>query len=559
MGSANRGRRKARRRFISRRAFLRRTVGSAMALTPLTMVGCAGGGGGSVDDGNGGNGTNPFQHGVATGDPLPDAVIFWTRATPEANESIAVTLKVFADAELQQLVVESTQTASAERDWTIKIDQSGLQPGTTYYYRFEARGFSSIAGRTRTAPAAGAAVDRLRIGVVSCSSLAHGLFNAYRTLAQRADIDVVLHLGDYIYEYGTGEYGTAREYEPATEIATLADYRTRYKQYRRDADLVELHRQHPMISIWDDHETADNSYFDGANNHNGDESEPDWFLRKANGQRAYDEWMPIRLPTPGDANRIFRQLAYGDLVDLIMLDTRLYARSMQCAAQAQVTCPDDESRTLIGSEQFNWLEGKLKTSAARYKLIGQQVMFGQLKVAGTPEQIASGGVYLNMDQWDGYRVDRGLIYDMLEQNGIQNAVVLTGDIHTSWAMDITRDPNNPLVYRPGTPLTATQGSLAVEFVVTSITSPGLSELASVQDAIRLLNPHMKYVDLAQHGYVVLDITPERCQAEWWYVDTIDTPSQAESFGAAWQTADGTNYLVAGEQSEPRANAPALVR
>lgn len=553
MGSPLRGRHKARRRGISRREFLRGAGGSALALSAAALAACGAGGG---DDGDG-SGVDPFQHGTATGDPLPDAIIFWTRATPTADENIPVTLQVYADPQLKQKIGDAKQTASADRDWTIKIDYRGLLPSTSYYYRFEARGFKSAVGRTRTAPAAGAAVDRLRLGVVSCASLAHGQFNAYGALAQRADLDVILHLGDYLYEYGNGEYGSARDYQPANEIASLSDYRRRHAQYKQDANLKELHRQNPFITVWDDHETANDSYRDGAENHQGDEDEPDWFLRKANAQKAYDEWMPIRLPTPGDTNRIFRELAYGNLVDLVMLDTRLYARSQQCALQAQLTCPDDTTRSLAGTEQLDWLESKLKNSTAKWKLIGQQVMFGQLKIAGTPEQIASGGVYLNMDQWDGYRADRDRVFDIIDSNAINNTVVLTGDIHSSWAMDLTRDPNNLLIYRPGLGRIETSGSLAVEFVAPSVTSPGLEQLAPIQDVIRLLNPHMKYVDLAQHGYVLLDITPERCQGEWWYVDTIASDSLAEAFGSAWLAADGKNHLSAGTQSAPRDDAPAM--
>jgi alkaline phosphatase D len=556
MSGPARGRRKARRRGLSRRDFLRGAGGSAIALTTAALAACGAGGSGGGDDGSA-SGVNPFQHGTATGDPLPGAIMFWTRATPTASESIPVTLNVYADPQVKQKIGDAKQTASADRDWTIKLDYQGLQPSTSYYYQFEARGFRSAIGRTRTAPAVNAVVERLRFGVVSCASLAHGLFNAYGALAKRADLDVILHLGDYIYEYGSGEYGSAREYQPANEIATLSDYRTRHAQYKQDANLQELHRQNPFITIWDDHETADNSYRDGAANHQGDEDEPDWHLRKANAQKAYDEWMPIRLPTPGDTNKIFRELAYGNLVDLVMLDTRLYARSLQCDLQAQLTCPDDATRSLAGSEQLAWMEAKLKTSTAKWKLIGQQVMFGQLKIAGTPDLLASGGVYLNMDQWDGYRVDRNHVFDMLENNDISNAIVLTGDIHSSWAMDLSRDPNNLLVYRPGIGPIETAGSFAVEFVVSSITSPGLDQLAPIQDAIRLLNPHMKYIDLAQHGYLLLDITPERCQGEWWYTDTIATASAADIFGTAFQAADGKNYLSAGAKSTPLSSPPAM--
>lgn len=552
---------------FTRRGFLRRAAGSAaLLLAGTSLSGC---GSSDAPAGGSGGGTakeSPFKHGVASGDPMSDRVILWTRATPVASEDIPVTVSVYRDAALSQLVGSASQTASAARDWTVKIDFAGLQPGSTYYYRFAALGFQSMIGRTRTAPAENA--QRLRFGVVSCSSYAHGYFNAYAQIAKRADLDVILHLGDYVYEYGTGEYGDVRPYEPATEMLTLADYRTRHSYYKRtDPDLQEVHRQHPFICVWDDHETTDNSWRDGANNHT-EGAEGIWVDRKAAGQKAYDEWMPIRLPEAGNPGRIFRKFSYGGLMDLIMLDTRLFDRDEQLATPPlPPDNPADPARKLIGPEQKQWLFDQLDASTATWKFLGQQVMFGQLKIVGLPDPSAlapqlsvvpiagSGGLYLNSDQWDGYQAERGEIFAHLAEQSINNVVVLTGDIHTSWAMDLSPDPNNPISYNP---LTGA-GSLAVEYVCTSVTSPGLDQLAPAQDAIRLVNPHMKYIDLAQKGYMLFDVTPERVVGEWWYLSTITERGGSESFGTGFPVAAGSNRLgtALSTASTPPANPPAL--
>jgi alkaline phosphatase D len=493
---------------------------------------------------------NPFLHGVASGDPLPDRVIFWTRVTvPVGAAGIPVRLQVYRDPQLSERVATATAQATAERDYTVKIDQDGLAPATTYYYQFEARGHRSVVGRTRTAPAG--MVERLRVGVVSCSSLAHGLFNAYRTLAARTDLDVVLHLGDYIYEYGNGEYGSFREYDPPTEIITLADYRTRYAQYRSDPDLQEAHRQHPWIVVWDDHESTNNSYRDGAENHT-EGVEGEWPLRKAFSQRVYDEWMPIRYPEPGNLNRIWRHYAYGDLAEFVMLDTRLFDRDLQGSIASNDDLRDPD-RKMLGPEQLSFLHTRLQSSPVRWKVVGQQVMFGQFKLAGAPEA-AGGGVYFNSDQWDGYQAERLGLLDFIRDNAVHNAVILTGDIHSSWAMDLTPDPNDPARYNP---LTG-EGSRAVEFVCPSVTSPGFEQVpgfSNADESVLVPNPHLKYFDGTRRGYLLLDITPERLQGEWYYVDTVSEPSTTERFGAAWKVDDGAARVVRGTPSEAAAGAP----
>lgn len=458
-------------------------------------------------------------------------------------------------------LIERQATASPARDFTVKIDCEGLLPATTYYYQFEALGQRSPVGRTRTLPVG--AVDRLRIAVLSCASYAHGFFNAYARVAQRADLDLVLHLGDYVYEYGNAEYGDLRPYEPAHEMVSLEDYRTRHGHYKLDPDLQAVHRQHPMICVWDDHESTNDSWRDGAENHQAS-LEGAWPTRKFTAQRVYEEWMPIRVADPA---RIYRRFSLGTLADLHMLDTRLLARSQPLPASLTLpglpvgvfTATGDfanPARTLLGDQQEAWLASGLRSSAATWQLLGQQVMFGQLQVLGAPR--ATGlSQFLNPDQWDGYPAARDRLMTVLRgdamQTGIDNAVVLTGDIHTAWAMNLSEDPNNPLAYNP----LNGEGSRAVEFVASSVTSPGLEALAQVEDAIRLNNPHIQYVDLARKGYLLLDLTPLRCVGEFWAVDTIESRGPGEAFQAAFQTQSGSNRLSIADRTASNPDAPAL--
>jgi alkaline phosphatase D len=534
---------KKKRRGLSRRAFLQH-AGLSAALLPL-LPGC-----GSSEPLESGTAT-VFQHGVATGDPLGDRIVFWTRITT-TEASVPVTLRVCADPQLQQTIAVGTATTSGARDHTVKIDQAGLQPGTTYYYQFEALGMRSPVGRTRTAPAGAAA--RLRFGLVSCSSYAHGYFNAYRFVGQRADLDAIIHLGDYVYEYASaggsppGEeiYGTARPYEPTHEMKTLADYRTRHGYYKRtDPDLQELHRQFPMIAIWDDHESTDNSWRDGAANHNEDPARPEgeWAQRKAWAQQAYDEWMPIRLPT-ADPNRIWRRYAFGDLVDLFLLDTRLYDRDVQLSTPIAPGDParNDPARRMLGPEQRQWLTDGLASSTATWKLIGNQVVFHQW-IAQAGLKSAGGPTGLNGDAWDAYCHERQLIVDALRAGPVDNAVLLTGDVHSTWIADITDDPNNPDAYDGATGA----GSVATEFVVTSITSPPAEPVAlaaPAAPAFQELNPHIKYIEAASKGYMVLDVTPARVLGEVYFVSTIDERGGTETFATAFPVDAGTNRLGA---------------
>lgn len=562
--SAPRRRRSKRRQGLSRREFLRRGIGSAAVLGAATLLPACGGG-----SSGGREPQSPaepvFKHGVASGDPLSDRVILWTRITADISGTQAVTADIATDPGFTQNLQRIEGSTTAARDWTVKFDVQGLSPATTYYYRFEALGQTSPIGRTRTLPVG--SVERLRIAVLSCSSYAHGFFNAYARVAERADLDLVLHLGDYIYEYGNGEYGEARTYEPPHEIVSLEDYRARHGYYKLEPELQALHRQHPMVCVWDDHESANDAWRDGAENHQP-ELEGAWSSRKAAAQKAYEEWMPIRAPDP---TRIFRHFAIGDLVELLMLDTRLFARSQPLTPTLGVPGIPfgvftaigeflDPARTLLGDEQEQWLVQRLRGTSARWKLLGQQVMFGQLKLLGLPN-VTRLSQFINADQWDGYPVARDRIFAALAGDGvnapIDNAVVLTGDIHTAWAMDLTPDPNNLLPATGGYNALNGEGSLAVEFVATSVTSPGLEDLTIAQPVLRLQNPHLKHVDLAAKGYLLLDITPEHCRGEFWQVDGIAVRSGGERFDIAFETLNGSNRLRRADASQPRAGAPEL--
>ena len=509
-----------------------------------------------------------FQHGVASGDPLADRVILWTRITPQSPRAVVVVrYELATDPAMQIIVKRGTARTGAERDHTVKVDASGLRAGTTYYYRFHAENEASPIGRTRTLPVG--ATPRLRMAVVSCSNHAAGYFNAYRRIAERADLDLVVHLGDYLYEYGPNQFGNLRTPEPPNEMVTLSDYRGRHAQYKRDADSQAVHRQHPMVCIWDDHEITNDSWVDGAQNHT-EGAEGNWAERVNVGLKAYYEWMPVREIDPAQPRRNQRAFRIGDLVDLVMLEERLSARSQQLTATiptpfgagfVQAGEFANPARTLLGAEQEAWLAARLRGSNARWKFIGQGVMFAQLKLQGAP-LAAGGGVFVNTDQWDGYQPARDRLYSVLKGDAVQapvdNVVVLTGDIHSSWAADLTQDPNNPNPAAGGYDAATGIGSRAVEFVGTSVSSPGLSDpTGNTAALLRSINPHFKYIDFNQRGYMLLDVSRERAVCEWWYVDGVASPSNIQTFGTAFEVQHGSNRLAPSAQTPARPGAPAL--
>ena len=491
---------------------------------------------------------NPvFRHGVASGDPLADRVILWTRVTPKSpTGSQSVSWQIARDPKFARIVSRGELQTGAARDFTVKVDAMGLEPGTAYYYRFESLGARSAIGRTRTLPPSG--VSRIRLGVVSCANLPQGYFNAYACLANRPDIDAVLHLGDYFYEYANERYGDGTKLgripSPNKEIIALQDYRERHAQYKADPDSQAIHRQHPFIVTWDDHEFANNSWWGGAENHNPEQGEGDWAIRRTAAAQAYYEWMPIREDAQTLTPRIYRTFRFGDLATLFMLDTRIVGRDRQVARDDMIGTAAP-GRSLMGAAQEHWLAGELAESvrgAARWNLLGQQVMFAPQSEPGKP-----GG---NPDSWDGYRAARDRMFDTIEQTKANNVCVLTGDVHSSWAWDLPRRPYGGYDAATG------KGSLGVEFAGTSISSPsnlgtgpgGEQQLAN----LRAGRPHLRYVDGRYRGYFILDLTRERLQADYYAVATILDRSTNERFEKGFISESGRNHLT--EASTPAAAA-----
>jgi alkaline phosphatase D len=497
-----------------------------------------------------------FLHGVASGDPLPDGILLWTRVTPApeaipgsgAGPDTEVEWVVAEDRAFTVVVAKGSVTASAASDHTVKADVRGLAPATDYFFRFSAGGTDSPVGRTRTAPAPDAAVTGLRFGVVSCANWEAGHFAPYRHLAARGDLDAWLHLGDYIYEYATGAYAArdtvVRPHAPAHEILTLADYRIRHGRYKTDPDLQALHATAPVVAIWDDHEFADNAWPGGAANHT-EGAEGSWAARQAAAKQAYFEWMPVR---PALAGTTYRRLRFGRLADLSLLDLRTFRSQQASTGSGSV---DDPERTLTGRAQLDWLKAGLTASDTTWRLVGNSVMIAPFAVGslsadllrplaellGLPKE----GLALNTDQWDGYTDDRRELLDHLRAHAIRNTVFLTGDIHMAWANDVPVDAGTY-------PLSA---SAATEFVVTSVTSDNLDDIVKVPQGtvsaiaaplIRAANRHVHWVDTDRHGYGVLDVTAERAQMDYYVVSDRTDPAATSSWARSYRTRSGTQKV-----------------
>ncbi|MFD0271433.1 alkaline phosphatase D family protein [Streptomyces sp. NPDC127106] len=497
-----------------------------------------------------------FLHGVASGDPLPDGILLWTRVTPvpEAvpgsgvGPATPVGWEVAEDRAFSRIVASGTVTATAASDHTVKADVRGLKPHTPYFYRFTAGAAASPVGRTLTAPRHDASTPSVRFGVVSCANWEAGYFSAYRHLAARSDLHAILHLGDYIYEYHSGGYPeekyVVRRHEPRHEITTLADYRVRHGRYKTDADLQALHAAHAVVAIWDDHEIANDAWSGGAENHTPG-AEGDWAARAAAAKQAYFEWMPVRTSTAGT---VYRRLRFGSLADLHLLDLRSF-RSQQ--AKVGSGAVDDPDRTITGRAQLDWLKSGLASSNATWKLVGTSVMispvaFGSLpahllaplaKLLGLPE----GGIAISTDQWDGYTDDRKELLGHLKDRNIKNTVFLTGDIHMAWANEV---PVNMATY-PGS------GTAATEFVVTSVTSDNIDDILHVpantaslaaEAAIRAANWHTKWLDMDAHGYGVLDVTAERSQMDYYAVSDKRRQDATAAWSRSYRTLNGTQKV-----------------
>ena len=482
-----------------------------------------------------------FRHGVASGDPLADRVVLWSHVTEPtaaaAGAAVRVSWQVARDPEFLELAARGTALAEAADGYTVKVDVGGLAPGTSYHYRFHAQGAFSPVGRTRTLPVG--SPERVRLAACSCANYPQGYFNAYRRIAAREDLDAVLHLGDYLYEYADGVYGDGAELgrhpEPSHEIVSLDDYRVRHAFYKRDPDLQELHRHHPVIAVWDDHESANNAWRDGAENHQP-ETEGPWSERRQAAMRAYLEWMPVRArwAKPGAPRVIHRSFRFGDLAELFMLDTRLEGRDVQLAGDDPRLA--DPARSLLGAEQERWLLEGLSASrrdGVAWQVLGQQVMLAPLALPGQPPYT---------DAWDGYPAARARLLDHVAQAGIRDLVVLSGDIHSSWALELAPTPFDPARYDPATG----RGSLGVELVAPAVSSTPLASFPRALEAYRdalATRPHLRFLDLKERGYLLLDLDRERARAEWWFVDTVTRRSDAERRGGALATQRGTGHLA----------------
>ena len=522
---------------------------------------------------HGGHVMGAFNHGVAAGDPLQDRLIVWTRLTPHDGhglEDIEGELHIATDETFAKRRVIKV-AATADRDWTIKVDVDGLKPGAEYVYRFKVGETLSPVGRARTLPEK---TDEVVFAVASCALFVHGHFNAYGAIAKMDRVDAVLHLGDYIYEYGADQYGAgspasaARKLDPPTEIVTLADYRRRHACYKGDPNLQAAHARAAWIVVWDDHETANDSWMNGAENHNPDKGEGDWAARKAAALKAYFEWMPIREARGEMSAAIYRSFRFGDLATLLMTETRLTARTEAMDAGRDLMVdgkPDiagfmqklnDPARRLMDDRQHAWLAAELGRSVKAgetWQVIGNQIVMGKVlspdlrKAMGeeawagmlkqVPDYVAQAvtaasmlsatPIPVNLDQWDGYPADRERVYASFK-TAKARPIVLAGDSHSFWANELS-DASGTLV--------------AAEFGTTGVTSPGFADMlpgAPLNEALIARNPEVKYCDSAAKGFVKLTLTRDKAVAEMVAVSTIYAPEyEVKTLRTFTVTPDGT--------------------
>jgi alkaline phosphatase D len=553
---------------LSRRKFLRNTVIAAtgVILFPSALTSCKKE---EINDSAVFNGQG-FNEGVASFDPSQDKVIVWTRYTPASEESSKPTilLDVAKDKDFKTLVVSQSVQVDSNSDNTVHVDVSNLTSNTKYYYRFrsETTEAVSVTGETKTLPASGQ-TSEVKIAVVSCANFPAGLFNVYGAVAE-SDADIVVHLGDYIYEYEIGGFGTnamtaalKREHKPAGEIIHTDEYRERYRQYRSDEQLQKAHQLKPFICVWDDHEVANDAYKDGAENHQPDEG--DFNTRKLSAIQVWHEYLPARVT---DNAKIYRDFEIAGIVNLMMLDTRIVGRDKQINygdyftqtgldTSAFLAVWQNPQRTMLGLEQKNWLSGKLRASACKWQVLGNQVLMGKMYIPAEllpmVGQLAAGNVDpallaqfytvitelvviktrslqndptlsdaekarvdtvlpFDLDGWDGYPAEREAVY--AAANG-KKLVSLAGDSHNAWYSDLT-DVNGR---KAGT-----------EFATSSVTSPGLeaifgsdpATITGLEQAITLLMNDLQYFNASQRGYVMASFTASQAKSEWRYVSTV---------------------------------------
>lgn len=487
-----------------------------------------------------------FTHGVASGEPGANSVLLWTRYAA-ANDT-ALTAELSESPDFAHVAGGGTVTAAGERDHVAKILVDGLESGRWYFYRFVAPdGTTSLTGRTRTLPAG--PTGAFNLALFSCANLPFGWFNAYGHAAARNDIDLVAHVGDYLYEYKAGDYPSlkeavpGREVQPTNELIALADYRLRYAAYRSDPDLQRLHQLFPMIAQWDDHEFANDAWKGGAENHN--EGEGEWRAREVAAERAYREWMPV-------ADTRWRHYQVGDLATIFLPETRITARDRPfelgdilkdkpdvAATLKRFTETDyrDPARQLMGASQENWLFDGFARSVkggTRWQLCAQQIVMGTLFTppasrdwfgADQPDYVkrrvevsqlaAKAGLPLNMDSWDGYPAARDRLL-AAAQKADADLVTLSGDSHNAWAFDLSHD---------GRPAGIEVGGHSVTSPGFEAYTPGISDATRVS-ALRASSPQLAWANTQDRGYVTVALTRDRMTASWHNVETVRTRAPA---------------------------------
>lgn len=484
---------------------------------------------------------DPFRLGVASGDPLPDRVILWTRlvddiadAASMGRRTVPVGWEVAVDPSFRRVVRRRTVLARSGAAHAVHVDVDGLEPGREYWYRFRAGRHVSPVGRTTTAAAAGSDLGRLRFGVANCQDWQNGYYGAYRDIAD-ADLDVVLHVGDYIYEYdprsgGPRQHNTSSGTSAgADQLITLADFRNRHALYRTDHHLQAAHEAVPFISTWDDHET-ENNYADLVDEQDDlpfperSQSPAEFALQRAAAYQAWYEHTPIRVDfLPGSADlRIYRRFDFGRLLRLNVLDTRQYRTDQPGGLPAdfgpQALGDTNGAGTLTGAEQESWLLAGLQSSSARWNVLGQQVMLAATRFVSPPPSSV-----VNLDQWDGYSPQRRRLLDAVVESGAANPVVIAGDIHSTWVNDLRQNFDDP-----------GSATVATEFVSTSITSEFPPELVPVVEASNAaFNPWVRYFNGRSHGWLSMDVDRSRWLLEERSVASIVTPDAPSSTTARW--------------------------
>ncbi|MDH2429604.1 alkaline phosphatase D family protein [Sphaerisporangium sp. TRM90804] len=482
------------------------------------------------------NPRDPFTLGVASGDPSADGFVLWTRLAPEPlapdgrggmpGRDVEVAWQVAEDERFRAIARAGTATARPGAAHTVHVEVDGLRPGREYFYRFRAGGDLSPAGRTRTAPAPGTS-GAFTFAAVSCAQYEHGFYTAYRRMAEQ-EPDVVVHLGDYVYEYGGGVYtaadGNVRRHAGG-KLQTLADYRVRHAQYKTDGDLQLAHLNSPWLVIFDDHE-VENNWAAGTPG----TPVPAFSERKAAGFRAYYEHMPLRRSSVarGTAMKINRRVAWGSLATFHLLDTRRFRDDQICGDGMRAGCDErlDRDRVMLGAGQMEWLSDGLRSSSATWDLVAQQVIVGQRDYRLGP------GSELNMDAWDGYAADRDRLLATLAESGTGSPVVLTGDAHVASAADLTLDADDPGSARVG-----------VELVSTSISSDGDGYRDPARNAALLAeNPNLRFVD-ERRGYIMARATPQELTAQFRTLEYISRKGAPAETSATFTVPSGEHALT----------------